>query len=192
MKHLPKVLVLASALVFPTLASAQNYDKAHKIQASEFSNVTIPNFARNQNMNRAQVTALQLLLRNRGFYSAKIDGKFGFQTEKAVRAFQRAKHLKVDGLVGAQTWPVLLLRLKQGDRGDAVRAVQTLLRAKITEDGPAYPDLKIDGIYGAATADDVRDFQRVFGYYFKENGLKPDGIVGAQTWGVLLSTGFSD
>lgn len=192
MKHIFKVLILASALSVPTLASAQTYDKTHKIQASNFSNVTIPRVGRGQDFNQSQMKALQFLLSNRGFYPSKVDGKFGFLTEKAIRDFQRAKHLKVDGIVGMQVWPVLLLRLQQGDRGNAVRAVQILLRAKVSEDGPAYPDLKVDGIYGASTAEAVRDFQRVFGYYFKENGLKADGIVGAQTWGVLLSTGFSD
>lgn len=192
MKHLPQILLVASALSFPTLASAQNYDKAHKMEALDFSSVTIPQVGRGQDFNQAQMRALQFLLSNRGFYKARVDGKFGFVTEKAIRDFQRAKHLKVDGVVGTQTWPVLLLRLKQGDRGEAVRAVQTLLRAKVSEEGPAYPDLKVDGIYGATTAEAVRDFQRVFGFYFKENGLKADGLVGAQTWGVLLSTGFSD
>lgn len=37
-------------------------------------------------------------------YEIKIDGKFGPTTDKAVRAFQKAKGLTVDGIVGRQTW----------------------------------------------------------------------------------------
>ena len=35
------------------------------------------------------------------------DGKFGNCTDKAVRAFQKDKKLKVDGIVGAKTWEAL-------------------------------------------------------------------------------------
>lgn len=38
------------------------------------------------------------------------DGKFGPKSDQAVRAFQRAAGLKVDGSVGPQTWPALLHR----------------------------------------------------------------------------------
>jgi murein L,D-transpeptidase YcbB/YkuD len=46
---------------------------------------------------------VQLALKNAGFYSGPIDGKFGAMTKKAVEGFQKANDLKVDGVVGAQT-----------------------------------------------------------------------------------------
>jgi hypothetical protein len=64
--------------------------------------------------------------------------------------------------------------IRQGDRGDAVRELQTLL------DG-----LNADGIFGPLTNQAVRLFQR-------EAGLTEDGIVGPRTWGALLAEDSND
>ena len=61
-----------------------------------------------------QVKAMQILLMGYGFkmenngktYSA--DGSFGAATENAVKAFQKAKGLSVDGSCGPKTWNKLL------------------------------------------------------------------------------------
>ena len=188
-----KYLVLCALLLaLPAVSRAQSYDKAHQIAASEFT-VRMPSLKRGDKLPESSVMALQYLLRNRGLYKAKVDGKFGFATEKAVRDFQRAKHLKVDGVIGSQTWTPLLLRLKKGDKGDAVRALQILLLGVSTDDGnPIYPNGKVDGVYGAQTVAGVRAFQKQWGQSVKERGFKADGIVGAQTWGLLLSAQFDD
>ncbi len=47
-----------------------------------------------------KVKRLQTRLNQLGHYRGPIDGDYGPGTEKAVRAFQRAKRLKVDGKVG--------------------------------------------------------------------------------------------
>jgi peptidoglycan hydrolase-like protein with peptidoglycan-binding domain len=55
------------------------------------------------------VTALQLALLEAG-YSLRVygaDGDFGKETEAAVKAFQKANGLAVDGIVGAKTWAAL-------------------------------------------------------------------------------------
>ena len=61
--------------------------------------------------------------------------------------------------------------LAQGDRGAAVRELQTLLNAK-------GANLLIDGDFGATTKAAVVKFQQ-------QNGLIADGIVGASTWAAL-------
>ena len=57
------------------------------------------------------VTALQTHLKARGFDPGPIDGDFGPATEQAVRAFQQANGLEVDGVVGVQTATALGLDL---------------------------------------------------------------------------------
>src|SRR5215203_7546390 len=69
------------------------------------------------------VPSLQYLLRANG-RSVTVDGIFGPNTEAAVRAFQQSKGLAVDGIVGPNTWSALIIQVKRGSQGDAVRAVQ--------------------------------------------------------------------
>jgi len=50
---------------------------------------------------------IQIALQKADFYKGKIDGTIGPQTQEAIKAFQKAKGLKVDGTVGTQTWAEL-------------------------------------------------------------------------------------
>ncbi len=47
---------------------------------------------------------LQRNLQELGYYQGKLDGKFGSQTEAAVKKLQEASGIKVDGIVGANTF----------------------------------------------------------------------------------------
>ncbi|MDY7223991.1 N-acetylmuramoyl-L-alanine amidase [Halalkalibacterium halodurans] len=51
---------------------------------------------------------LQAFLYIIGFNPGPFDGVFGDMTTTAVRSFQRARRLSVDGIVGPQTWSALL------------------------------------------------------------------------------------
>jgi len=53
------------------------------------------------------VVVLQSILQAAQYDVSAIDGKFGDETIYAVRAFQAAEGLTVDGLVGAETWAAL-------------------------------------------------------------------------------------
>jgi peptidoglycan hydrolase-like protein with peptidoglycan-binding domain len=118
------------------------------------------------------VTTVQYLLRAHG-HDIAVDGVFGPQTLEAVRAFQRAGRLTVDGVVGAQTWAALFVTVQQGSQGEAVRAVQGQLASR----GVA---ITVDGDFGPQTDAAVRAYQQ-------RTGLSADGVVGPQTWSALVS-----
>ncbi|MDX6682327.1 MAG: hypothetical protein QOG94_2366 [Solirubrobacteraceae bacterium] len=58
---------------------------------------------------RIAVRGLQRRLLDAGYGTGEIeiDGDFGAQTEAAVKAFQEAAGIDVDGVVGPQTWEAL-------------------------------------------------------------------------------------
>lgn len=66
--------------------------------------------------------------------------------------------------------------LSNGDTGDAVRVIQTLLQARNIYCG----SYGADGDFGPGTEKGVRDFQR-------REGLTPDGIVGPETGAALFN-----
>lgn len=131
------------------------------------------------------------------------DGIYGPRTETAVRQWQLNLKLVVDGVWGPATeeatknlfaflsnLPIvqevnpdneffqelnhaLSQTIRQGATGGAVKILQTGLNAK------GYA-LIADGVFGPATDSAVRRFQ-------SDHGLVVDGIVGPQTWGVLVS-----
>lgn len=52
---------------------------------------------------RSSLKAWQAQMRRRG-WAISVDGLYGPQTADVIRAFQREKHLAVDGLIGPATW----------------------------------------------------------------------------------------
>ena len=118
------------------------------------------------------VRSIQYFLSAHGI-STGVDGDFGPQTESAVVAFQSTNGLASDGVVGPQTWPVLVIMTQQGSNGHAVRAVQSQLSHH------AIPTT-VDGVFGPQTDAAVRQFQSA-------RGLAVDGQAGPQTWRAFVS-----
>jgi peptidoglycan hydrolase-like protein with peptidoglycan-binding domain len=129
------------------------------------------------------VQTLQYLLRARG-HTVAVDGIFGPKTESAVRAFQQEKNLSVDGIVGPNTWSALIIQVKQGSQGDAVRGVQEEFQFRNLSGDPSQ-GLQVDGIFGPKTDAAVRGFQQAL--HADIPSVAVDGIVGPITWRALVS-----
>ena len=54
-----------------------------------------------------EIKAVQGALQKAGLYEGAIDGKLGPKSKQAIRDFQSSHNLKVDGVVGPQTWQEL-------------------------------------------------------------------------------------
>lgn len=156
------------------------------------------------------VLQAQQMLAHSYFYPEKgakrdgVDGYYGDKTVDAVRRYQDVHGLKVDGVLGKETYDSLKGNtstikpekpvtpqtnkwsgqvLKPGDRGANVSELQRLLVGN-----NFYPDIRdknngVDGIYGNNTTDAVRRFQMM-------NGLSVDGIAGPTTY-IKLTGGKS-
>ena len=129
----------------------------------------------------ADVKALQTALIGAGInVRGGADGVFGTATQAAVKEFQASQGLSQSGKVNKKTASAIssgakvtgaspLTGLKAGALGNTVKSLQqALIDAGITVRGGA------DGIFGPATANAVKDFQ-------KSQGLEATGVVNAET-----------
>lgn len=125
------------------------------------------------------IQLLQRILSERGF-STRVSGRFDITTEKAVRGFQEANGLRVDGVVGTLTWAALrfktLSRRQVSPSNPADREFVKYLQDRLIEED--FPTNN-DGCFTAQTEEYLKKFQSL-------NGLFPDGVCGPQTWSVLL------
>jgi peptidoglycan hydrolase-like protein with peptidoglycan-binding domain len=122
------------------------------------------------------VGTLQHLLNEHG-HDLDVDASFGPLTEAAVRATQRDFDLEVDGVVGPRTWGAIVVTVRRGTRGHAVRGAQAELDTRVDV------DLVVDGVFGPRTEAAVREFQTALSAF----GVLVDGVVGPVTWRAMVS-----
>ena len=135
-----------------------------------------------------------------------VSGAFNQQTEDAVKAFQRIFNLTPDGVVGRSTWYKIVSLyvgvtqlaelesqgqqfygiqfqfpgvLREGDSGPEVRVLQYMLDF-VAEFDDGLGSVTVDGSYGPATTQAVRNYQHVA-------GLSADGVAGQATWNSLYA-----
>ncbi|MFX4271052.1 peptidoglycan-binding domain-containing protein [Propionibacteriaceae bacterium Y1685] len=118
------------------------------------------------------VTILQRLLNAEGNAITEL-GTFGPETDDAVRMFQKAKGLKVNGTIGPAEWGALVPQLRYAETGPRVRALQHALNLRGEE-------LELDGSFGPATLRAVKATQT-------KAGITANGVAGPDTWRVLVN-----
>lgn len=131
-----------------------------------------------------EVRRIQTALKQQGYYTGSVDGIYGSGTQAAVRKFQAAKGLTVDGVCGTNTLNALGIGssatvLRKGSTGSGVRQVQQRLK------NWGYYTGSVDGIYGSGTESAVRRFQT-------KNGLTSDGICGVRTLSAMGLSSLSN
>ena len=100
--------VLAAFLAAGVLATAPAF--AQPAQQQE----TVP-----VQMSSKQVTDLQQKLKQQGFYNGQIDGKWGPETQTAVKDFQKKEDLPVTGQLDPQTMQKLGIQMNEGTTGSS-------------------------------------------------------------------------
>jgi len=104
-----------------------------------------------------------------------VDGVYGPMTQNAIRAFQEASHVSQTNGVDNPTWEDLILPSEEGSRGSQVQALQVQLNAHRL----VTPAMVVDGDFGPATEQAVRQFQQI-------NHLPVTGKADRDVWCLLV------
>lgn len=127
---------------------------------------------------KSDIQSIQEILKRKGYFSGNISGIAHDDTFAAVRKFQAANELEVDGRVGPVTRIILFDTLKSdyeslplaaGHSGTYVIFLQIALRMLCCSPGSA------NGIFGPNTQSAVKRYQT-------KNGLTSTGVVDVATW----------
>jgi peptidoglycan hydrolase-like protein with peptidoglycan-binding domain len=164
-------MVTTMAMGATTTAASASVSAPSTVAAAQHSRLIWPVVHKGDHGLR--VVKIELLLIEHGIW-VKVDGKYGRQTEAAVKYFQKKHHIYPSGVVGARTWEKLIIFLHKGSRGPGVAAVQIELKF-----GYGFKFIKVDGSFGPQTQLVVKLFQ-------KRYHLHPTGVVGPSTWNALV------
>ena len=164
---------------------------------------TVPAYTRTLKLGSSgtDVKTLQQKLKDLGYFSGATTTQFGSITMNAVKAFQKAKKLTADGIVGRVTFNALFSgtqsaptatagasatatpvntsgstftrTLKMGCKGTDVQSLQQRLKDL------GFFSTSVTTTFGSVTLSSVKSFQ-------KAKGLSADGIVGRITFDALF------
>lgn len=134
-----------------------------------------------------------------------LDGKFGKETEAAVKSFQKIIGVPETGVVDETTWNALYDHysyvIKQTERGNCICPFNERLAGGCVDIGDTcnivyiiqviletlsvmykgFDNVKITGIYDNATMEAIKIFQ-------EKHGFKPTGCVDKETWNALANS----
>lgn len=96
--------------------------------------------------------AIQRVLRDAGYYDGQIDGIAGTKTDRAIRDFQKANGLKVDGIVGPKTLAAMFPGTESKYLPESVESGAILSRARLRRMWPRGRQSLIDGMAAASGA----------------------------------------
>lgn len=172
-------------------------------QRASYNERKYPGYQIRRYMKGSEVQEIQFYLNrinlfNPAVLTCKVDGIFGEKTEAAVKSFQAAYGLPVNGIVDEATWNKLInvytgttdnvdtpiyiqkllsypgVNLRRGLKGPSVKYVQELLNV-INDIFVEIPTVAEDSSYGPLTEAAVNVFKGIF-------GLRTNGVVDEQTW----------
>ncbi len=148
----------------------------NEITNSETSNEIIPQPS--QKENKGNVARIQATLNDRYGLNIAVDNIYGNETKKAlVKGLQTElnkqynRGLTVDGIFGSNTYNACI-NVRRGAEGNITWLIQSMLICHSF-------NINVDGIFGPATENAVKEFQ-------SRNGLSADGIVGKNTFNKLF------
>ena len=147
-----------------------------EIANSETSNEVILQPSKNEN--KGNVARIQSTLNERYNLKIAVDNIYGNETKKAlVKSLQTElnkqynRGLTVDGIFGSNTYNACI-NVRRGAEGNITWLIQSMLICHSF-------NINVDGIFGPATENAVKEFQ-------SRNGLSADGIVGKNTFNKLF------
>ena len=186
------------------------YTAVKKLAETESENFTVvnegfPGRELTVGMRGLDVLRMEIYLRQLSAYfgadtipAVEVNGVYDENTRAAVSAFQRFYGMDVTGIVDETTWNAVVSvyydvvdelspealpypgsPVRAGDTGEEVKYVQNALNT-VRKQVKEIPPLDVDGMFGPATENAVRAFQKYF-------GLNVDGVVGPVTWARLGS-----
>ena len=180
--------------------------------ASTGNSYNVPTRTLRKGYQGEDVKSVQSRLKELGYYTGSIDGKYGSGTMAAVKSFQQKNGLTADGLAGSATYRVLFSSNAKPLNGATAAPTATPTPAVTpapdvdTDTGYIIPNRTLRKNYEGEDVKSVQRRLRELGFYNgsidgkygtgtmeavrlfqQKNGLTADGLAGANTYRILYS-----